>query len=168
MCSTSKQVEDAKREKKKETEVQEEINRRSSRLKTWSNSNELLIDNNKEQDKISLSFGEDKPLEEQQDEEGGDKMSKKISLYTDSIANQARGHVGRPAKKLSKKIEMCSSPNNTLFDTFVYNEEVGSPTRHPKECKVKEKIEKLLRSPWDNRLKSKVGIKITMAFKKYL
>lgn len=77
---------------------------------------------------------------------GRDRMRRTISLYTESITGQSKGQVGRPPKRFLRRLE---APQQE-----VEPEVSESPQRcDPKESRVKEKIEKLLRSPWDDRLK---------------
>lgn len=77
---------------------------------------------------------------------GRDSMRRTISLYTESMTGTSKGQVGRPPKRLLRRLE---TPQQD-----VEAEVPDSPQRcDPKESRVKEKIEKLLRSPWDDRLK---------------
>nr|XP_053656993.1 uncharacterized protein LOC128705920 isoform X2 [Cherax quadricarinatus] len=77
---------------------------------------------------------------------GRDRMRRTISLYTASITGVSKGQVGRPPKRLLRRYEAPMQE--------VEAEAPDSPQRcDPKESRVKEKIEKLLRSPWDDRLK---------------
>ncbi|KAK7079931.1 hypothetical protein SK128_001899 [Halocaridina rubra] len=83
---------------------------------------------------------------------GRERMRKTISLYTESITGTCKGQVGRPPKRLLRRLD--GSQQDTDVDSSM------SPQKNDaKESRVKEKIEKLLRSPWDDRLKQsgKVG-----------
>lgn len=81
---------------------------------------------------------------------GRDRMRRTISLYTEAITGPSKGQVGRPPKR------RLEAPQQEM--------EVEAPDspQHcdPKESRVKEKIEKLLRSPWDNRLKQSVKVSL--------
>ncbi|KAK4299758.1 hypothetical protein Pmani_027978 [Petrolisthes manimaculis] len=77
---------------------------------------------------------------------GRDRMRRTISRYTEAITGPSKGQVGRPPKR------RLEAPQQE-----VELEPPDSPQHcDPKESRVKEKIEKLLRSPWDNRLKQSV------------
>ncbi|XP_063610138.1 uncharacterized protein LOC134784037, partial [Penaeus indicus] len=83
---------------------------------------------------------------------GRDRMRRTISLYTESITGPSKAQVGRPPKRLLRRMDPPQQE--------VEAELPDSPQRcDPKESRVMEKIGKLLRSPWDDRLKqsSKVG-----------
>ena len=83
---------------------------------------------------------------------GMEGVRRTISIYTEAMTGPCKGQVGRPPKRLLRRME---APQQE-----VEAEDPDSPQRcDPKESRVKEKIEKLLRSPWDNRLKqtAKVG-----------
>ncbi|KAK8383867.1 hypothetical protein O3P69_015959 [Scylla paramamosain] len=74
---------------------------------------------------------------------GMEGVRRTISIYTEAMTGPCKGQVGRPPKR---RVE---APQQE-----VEAEAPDSPQRcDPKESRVKEKIEKLLRSPWDNRLK---------------
>lgn len=96
------------------------------------------------------------PRSRAQDEEnaatGMDGVRRTISIYTEAMTGPCKGQVGRPPKRFLRRPDPPQQE--------VEAEAPDSPQRcHPKESRVKEKIEKLLRSPWDNRLKqnAKVG-----------
>lgn len=96
------------------------------------------------------------PRSRAQDEEnaaaGMDVVRRTISIYTEAMTGPCKGQVGRPPKRFLRRPDPPQPE--------VEAEPPDSPQRcHPKESRVKEKIEKLLRSPWDNRLKqtAKVG-----------
>ncbi|KAG7166225.1 putative histone-lysine N-methyltransferase 2A-like 2, partial [Homarus americanus] len=77
---------------------------------------------------------------------GRDRMRRTISRYTESITGPCKGQVGRPPKRLLRRFEAPLQEDEAELP--------DSPQRcDPKESRVKEKIEKLLRSPWDDRLK---------------
>ncbi|XP_068215279.1 histone-lysine N-methyltransferase 2A-like [Palaemon carinicauda] len=77
---------------------------------------------------------------------GRDRMRRTISLYTEAITGPCRGQVGRPPKRLLRRLE---APHQDFVEDMP-----ESPQKCDlKESRVKEKIEKLLRSPWDDRLK---------------
>lgn len=90
------------------------------------------------------------PRSRAQDEEnavaGMDGVRRTISIYTEAMTGPCKGQVGRPPKRFLRRPDPPQPE--------VEAEPPDSPQRcHPKESRVKEKIEKLLRSPWDNRLK---------------
>ncbi|KAG0730002.1 hypothetical protein GWK47_029215 [Chionoecetes opilio] len=77
---------------------------------------------------------------------GMEGVRRTISIYTEAMTGPCKGQVGRPPKRLLRRME---APQQE-----VEAEAPDSPQRcDPKESRAKEKIEKLLRSPWDNRLK---------------
>lgn len=84
---------------------------------------------------------------------GRDRMRRTISLYTESITGPSKAQVGRPPKRLLRRMDPPQQE--------VEAELPESPQRcDPKESRVMEKIGKLLRSPWDDRLKQSSKVKI--------
>lgn len=91
---------------------------------------------------------------------GRDRMRRTISLYTESITGPSKAQVGRPPKRLLRRMDPPQQE--------VEAELPDSPQRcDPKESRVMEKIGKLLRSPWDDRLKQSSKVKIWCLLQKF-
>lgn len=101
-----------------------------------------------------LSLPRARAQEEESSTAGMDCVRRTISIYTEAMTGPCKGQVGRPPKRLLRRPDPPQQE--------VEAEAPDSPQRcHPKESRVKEKIEKLLRSPWDDRLKQTAKVSDT-------